>query len=98
MSKSLKLNETMVVPVYNIRTGELTGFEALIRWQHPERGLLMPAQFLPIIEGNELDIEVGNWVLEQAMRQLEVWREAGHALNVSVNVSGPPVNGSDQMR
>ncbi len=76
-------------PKVNMREGRVLGAEALIRWQHPERGLLLPAQFLPVIEGSELDVEVGNWVLEQAMRQLEIWREAGHALGVSVNVSGP---------
>ncbi|MBU3698268.1 EAL domain-containing protein [Dechloromonas sp.] len=76
-------------PKVNMREGRVLGAEALIRWQHPECGLLMPAQFLPVIEGSELDIDIGNWVLEQALRQLEVWREAGHALSVSVNVSGP---------
>ena len=76
-------------PKVNMREGRVLGAEALIRWQHPERGLLPPAQFLPVIEGSDLDVEVGNWVLEQAIRQLEIWREAGHAISVSVNVSGP---------
>ncbi len=76
-------------PKVNMREGRVLGVEALIRWQHPERGLLTPAQFLPVIEGSDLDVEVGNWVLEQAMRQLETWRAAGLAITVSVNVSGP---------
>ena len=74
-------------PRVNMRTGKLEGAEALIRWQHPEAGLLQPAQFLPVIEGSPLEIEVGEWVMETAMRQLDAWHRAGLDLAVSVNVS-----------
>lgn len=74
-------------PRVNMRTGKLEGAEALIRWQHPEVGLLQPAQFLPVIENSPLEIEVGEWVLKMAMRQLEAWHRGGLDLALSVNVS-----------
>lgn len=76
-------------PKVNMRTGEVVGCEALIRWQHPENGLTAPADFLPIIEGNaELVVKVGEWVLEQAMAQISDWRQQNLALPVSVNIDG----------
>jgi EAL domain-containing protein (putative c-di-GMP-specific phosphodiesterase class I) len=74
-------------PQVNIKTGEIVGVEALIRWRHPERGLLPPAEFLPIIENTMLEIDVSNWVLRQAFAQLQIWQEAGLQLRVSVNIS-----------
>ncbi|WP_438969690.1 EAL domain-containing protein [Methylophaga sp.] len=74
-------------PKVNLRTGDVFGFEALIRWMHPDRGLLNPIQFLPIIEDNELEIVVGNWVLQTAMKQLQIWHDKGYTLEVSVNVA-----------
>lgn len=73
-------------PKVNMRSGEVVGVEALIRWQHPERGLLPPATFLPVIDRSPLMIEVGDWVLDAALNQIEAWRGAGLALSVSVNV------------
>ena len=73
-------------PKVNMRTGEVVGAEALIRWQHPERGLLSPAVFLPLIEDHPLAIEVGEWVIDSALTQMERWHEAGLDLPVSVNV------------
>lgn len=75
-------------PKANIREGRILGAEALIRWQHPEKGLLLPGAFLPLIEGDELDIHVGEWVLKQAMTQLALWYAQGFSYSVSVNVSG----------
>jgi diguanylate cyclase (GGDEF)-like protein len=75
-------------PKVNLRTGEILGFEALIRWQHPDKGLLPPAAFLIDLLDGDLEIDIGNWVIDEAIRQWCEWREAGHApKTVSVNVS-----------
>ena len=73
-------------PKVNMRTGMVTGAEALIRWQDPERGLMAPASFLPIIEDHPLAIEVGEWVIETALAQMEAWQNQGLEIPVSVNV------------
>lgn len=73
-------------PKVNMRTGEVIGAEALIRWQHPEKGLLPPAVFLPVIEDHPLAVEVGEWVIDTALTQMNGWREAGLAIRVSVNI------------
>jgi diguanylate cyclase (GGDEF)-like protein len=74
-------------PKVNMRTGEVIGAEALLRWQHPERGLLPPGLFLPVIEDHPLAAEVGDWVIESALAQMEAWQESGFEIPVSVNVS-----------
>ena len=63
------------------------GAEALIRWQHPEHGLLPPAAFLPIIENHPLSVELGEWVIAAALQQMADWRSSGLNLPVSVNIS-----------
>ena len=73
-------------PKVNMRTGEVVGVEALIRWQHPQRGLLAPMLFLPAIENHPLAIAVGEWVIDSALRQIEIWKEVGLNIPVSVNV------------
>ncbi len=73
-------------PKVNMRTGTVIGAEALIRWQHPERGLLLPAVFLPVIEDHPLAVELGDWVIETALTQMETWQAAGLDISVSVNV------------
>ena len=73
-------------PKVNMRTGAVIGAEALIRWQHPERGQLPPAMFLPVIEDHLLAVEVGEWVIDAALTQMERWLEGGLDLAVSVNV------------
>jgi diguanylate cyclase (GGDEF)-like protein/PAS domain S-box-containing protein len=73
-------------PKVNLRTGEVVGAEALLRWQHPERGLLMPDDFLPLIESNALSEVVGEWVLENALIQVAQWQREGLLLPVSINV------------
>lgn len=75
-------------PKVNMRTGALVGVEALIRWQHPEQGLLAPAAFLPVIEGHELSVQVGEWVIDTALAQIAVWQSLGLQLPVSVNIDG----------
>ena len=74
-------------PKVNMKSGEVLGAEALIRWNHPERGTLPPAQFLPVIEGTALEHVLGAWVIEQALEQLSAWRSAGLDIQVSVNLS-----------
>jgi diguanylate cyclase (GGDEF)-like protein/PAS domain S-box-containing protein len=73
-------------PKVNMRTGAVVGAEALIRWRHPERGLLLPGQFLPVIDNHPLSIELGEWVLDTALAQMETWLDAGLDLPVSVNI------------
>ena len=74
-------------PKVNMRNGSLVGVEALIRWQHPEHGLLMPMDFLPVIEEHLVSVDLGEWVLDRALRQMEAWLEIGLDLPVSVNIS-----------
>jgi diguanylate cyclase (GGDEF)-like protein len=74
-------------PKVDMRRGVVLGVEALLRWNHPEHGILPPAQFLPLIEHTGLSARVGDWVLEQALEQLALWQRAGLDLSVSVNVS-----------
>jgi diguanylate cyclase (GGDEF)-like protein/PAS domain S-box-containing protein len=75
-------------PKVNMRQGKVVGAEALIRWNHPERGVVPPAEFLPLIEDDELIKAVGDWVIETALIQMETWHAVGLALPVSVNVAG----------
>ncbi len=73
-------------PKVNMRSGKIIGAEALIRWQHPEQGLLAPAEFLPVIEDHPLAIAVGEWVISSALSQIVIWHSAGLNLPVSVNI------------
>ena len=73
-------------PKVNLRTGAVIGAEALIRWQHPLRGLISPAEFLPVIEEHSLAIELGEWVINSALTQVEQWQAAGLNIPVSVNI------------
>ena len=73
-------------PKVNMRTGKVIGAEALIRWQHPEKGLLPPAVFLPVIEDHALAVAIGEWVIDTALTQIERWRAAGLEIPVSVNI------------
>ena len=73
-------------PKVNMKTGVVTGLEALIRWQHPERGLLLPADFLPLIEDHPISVTLGDWVLKTALSQMSQWRAAGFDIPISVNV------------
>lgn len=74
-------------PKVNMHTGSLLGVEALLRWQHPERGLLPPAEFLTLVEGSELEVQLGRWVIHAAFSQMRVWRAIGFTTPVSVNIS-----------
>jgi diguanylate cyclase (GGDEF)-like protein/PAS domain S-box-containing protein len=74
-------------PKMNMATGAALGAEALIRWQHPGRGLLPPIEFLPVVEGHPLVVEIGEWVIDNALTQMERWHAEGLDLPVSVNIS-----------
>ncbi|MGC2421120.1 MAG: EAL domain-containing protein [Candidatus Acidiferrales bacterium] len=75
-------------PKINLKTGAITGAEALIRWLRPERGVVPPLQFVPIAEDSGLIVPIGRWVLREACRQVRAWQEAGlPALSVAVNIS-----------
>jgi len=74
-------------PKVNMVTGDIYGAEALIRWLDPEKGLIPPLDFLPLIKESELDIKVGAWVINQAVQQLEVWIGLGISLELSINIS-----------
>ncbi|CCQ12797.1 diguanylate cyclase/phosphodiesterase (GGDEF & EAL domains) with PAS/PAC sensor(s) [Pseudoalteromonas luteoviolacea B = ATCC 29581] len=73
-------------PKVNLRTGDLVGFEALIRWAHPTKNLLHPNDFIPIINMHPLAIELGNWVLDEVMQQVAKWNRIGFHTVVSVNI------------
>ncbi len=76
-------------PQYQLETGQLIGAEALIRWCHPEMGLVLPARFVPLLEESGLIEPIGEWVLRTACRQMKQWSEAGLSLqHMAVNVSG----------
>lgn len=74
-------------PKIDMRWQKVVGAEALIRWQHPEKGLLAPGTFLPYLNNTEADIALGNWVLHQAMYQMAIWSQQGLKLPISVNIS-----------
>jgi diguanylate cyclase (GGDEF)-like protein len=75
-------------PKIDLKTGEITGVEALLRWQHPTRGLISPVQFVPIAEESGVIVPIGQWVLLQACQQMRAWMDAGlPPVRMAVNVS-----------
>lgn len=88
LAEALKRNELCLhyQPKVNMRSGAIIGVEALIRWQHPQFGLLLPGQFLPSIESGDLVQPLGEWILHEALRQRRRWLSAGIRLPVSVNI------------
>lgn len=75
-------------PQYHLSTGKVVGLEALVRWQHPDRGLVPPGQFIPLAEESGMIVQLGEWVLEEACRQNKRWQDDGLlAVPVSVNLS-----------
>ncbi|WP_348755173.1 EAL domain-containing protein [uncultured Aquincola sp.] len=82
-------------PKVDMRRGTVLGMEALLRWNHPEHGVISPAQFLPLIEHTGLSARVGDWVMGQALEQLARWQRQGLDLSVSVNVSARHLQEAD---
>jgi diguanylate cyclase (GGDEF)-like protein len=85
-------------PIVRVNSGALTSFEALVRWNHPERGQVPPDEFIPLAEDSGLIIPIGRWVLREACAQLSAWRAASptmSAVQVSVNLSAKQFNSPD---
>lgn len=82
-------------PTFDLNDMVLKGMEALIRWDHPVRGIVQPNDFIPLLEETGMIVEVGRWVLQEACRQGADWRRAGHPIGMAVNVSGRQLD-SDQ--
>jgi diguanylate cyclase (GGDEF)-like protein/PAS domain S-box-containing protein len=74
-------------PIMNIKTGSITGFEALIRWQHPQQGLIFPDKFIELAEDTGLIIAIGYWILKESCRQLKQWRDQYPHLDLTMNVN-----------
>ncbi len=74
-------------PIFDLQTMRVRGVEALLRWQHPTRGVIAPAEFIPVLEENGSILDVGRWVLDRACAQAAHWHRMGHRLGLSVNVS-----------
>lgn len=82
-------------PIINLEDGSLAGFEALLRWQHPRRGMVSPGEFIPIAEDSGLIIPITNWILHETTEQLRTWQRmspANQNLIISVNISGKHLN------
>jgi diguanylate cyclase (GGDEF)-like protein/hemerythrin-like metal-binding protein/PAS domain S-box-containing protein len=85
-------------PKVNLLSGEVIGFEALIRWQHATQGLLAPASFIPLLSQHPVAITLGDWVIEHALAQLAAWQLVGLSTTVSVNIDAMQLHDPDFMR
>jgi len=100
LTRAIHRNELrlMFQPIVDLESGYLLGVEALVRWQHPERGLIAPAEFIGVAEETGQVVGLGRWVLHEACTQVRAWQERmpmGRQLRVAVNVSGQQLQGSD---
>ncbi|MFP5505849.1 MAG: EAL domain-containing protein, partial [Gammaproteobacteria bacterium] len=98
LRRALARNEFVLFyqPQVDAQTGEVRGFEALLRWWHPQRGLLTPADFIPVAEESGVIVPIGDWVLRQAGAQMAEWRKAGlPPVRVSVNISARQLESTD---
>jgi EAL domain-containing protein (putative c-di-GMP-specific phosphodiesterase class I) len=87
-------------PIYSLRTGRLEGVEALVRWDNPRFGALLPQQFIPLAEETGLIVPLGHWVLRESCRQMKRWRDARPEvpLTIAVNISGRQLHELDVVR
>ncbi|MFQ6372071.1 putative bifunctional diguanylate cyclase/phosphodiesterase [Shewanella sp. YIC-542] len=74
-------------PKVDLQRGRITGVEALLRWQHPQRGMISPEEFIPIAEDSGLITELGDWVMLRALEQLSLWQQQGITVDMAINVS-----------
>lgn len=98
LRRALARNEFVLFyqPQVDTATGEVRGFEALLRWWHPQRGLLMPTEFIPVAEESGVIVPIGDWVLRQAGAQMAEWRKAGlPPVRLSVNISARQLENPD---
>jgi diguanylate cyclase (GGDEF)-like protein len=97
LREGIRNNEFFLVyqPIFRLEDQKMTGVEALLRWHHPTRGLVMPGEFIPVLEATEMILDVGRFVLEEACRQAAEWAQAGRPLTVSVNASGRQLDRED---
>jgi len=84
---ALKQLELFYQPKIHAPSGEITGAEALLRWNHPTRGMISPAVFIPMAERYGLIVQIGSWVIDEACRQTRAWRDAGLRMKVAINLS-----------
>jgi diguanylate cyclase (GGDEF)-like protein len=89
LSVALEREEFFLVyqPIFDLSTETAIGVEALLRWNHPERGVVVPDEFIPLLEESGLIVDVGRWVLDEACRQTAAWHACGNRIDVSVNAS-----------
>lgn len=90
LRKAISKNELLLhyQPIIDLQTGSILGAEALVRWNHPEFGLLSPDHFIPLAHETGIIIDIGKWVLQQACKQAKSWHDAGYAaLSIAVNIS-----------
>jgi diguanylate cyclase (GGDEF)-like protein/PAS domain S-box-containing protein len=82
-------------PKVNMKSNEVVGAEALIRWKHPQLGILPPDAFLPIIEGHLISINIGEWVIDTALKQINIWQAEGLTIPISVNIGASQLQSSN---
>ncbi|AIN59337.1 putative bifunctional diguanylate cyclase/phosphodiesterase [Pseudomonas soli] len=82
-------------PKVNMRSGQVIGFEALLRWMHPSKGPVPPGEFLPFVEQTDLIVELGEWVIDQALTQLQQWQLSGRDWSLSVNIAARQLQRGD---
>ena len=94
LQQALERSEFIIYyqPQIDLRTGRMVGAEALIRWQHPERGLVSPLEFIPLAEETGFIVPLNEWVLHTACTQASMWKKAGYSLTIGVNLSGIQFN------
>jgi diguanylate cyclase (GGDEF)-like protein len=100
LREALALDQFRLVYQPTLRLSDMrpTGVEALLRWQHPERGVVAPVEFIPMLEETGLIVDVGRWVLSEACKQAAAWHRDGHKLAVAVNVSGRQLDSDGLVR
>jgi EAL domain-containing protein (putative c-di-GMP-specific phosphodiesterase class I) len=87
--------ELFYQPQVSLIDGRLTGAEALIRWRHPDRGIVSPADFMPVVNTSPISARIAFWVMETACRQALLWQQAGHNVRISVNLSASQLQSGD---